>query len=216
MYTIIPINEYTYHLSIQGDEYNYYLYNSIRKIINGSHIEDETNSIYFSAEKVIPFKTYIQKQPANRLSHHKCIQMVYDLSKQFMILHKSGYGIYGFDMNDILTIDDHFIFCNTQYMLPIVKDHFVFTMPFKMPYFSSPELFKLTKLPSKVSYKCYYYSLGTFVSYCLLNVDLLVANDIRSSNNIHKMIEPLYNTKIYWFIKRCLNEDINERILLLL
>jgi hypothetical protein len=208
MYTIIPINEFTYKLHIQGDDdYKHYLYNSIQKIIKGSYIDDDSNSIYLSAEKTIPFKTFISNQPNNRLSYHTCIQLVDDLTKQIMILHKFGYGIYGFNINDILTIDNHFIFCSTQHMLPLMDDHFIFTAPIKRPYFSSPELNKLTKLPSKLNYKCCYYSLGTFVGLCLLNIHLLV-------EDFEKLIEPLHDTKIYWFIKNCTNEDVNKRILL--
>ena len=33
---------------------------------------------------------------------------------------------------------------------------------------------------------------------------------------IEKVIESLYNTKIYWFIKRCLDSNINKRELLLI
>jgi hypothetical protein len=31
-----------------------------------------------------------------------------------------------------------------------------------------------------------------------------------------KVIQPLYNTKMYWFIKRCLDPNINKRELLLI
>lgn len=195
MYNIIPINEFTYSLNIQGDdEYKYYLYKSIQKIIKGSHIDCESNNIYFSAEKVVPF-------PNQKISYYKCIQLVDDLTKQMMILRKLGYGFYGFDMNDILTIDDHFVFCSTQNMLPLVDDQFIFITPIKRPKFSSPELNKLTSLPANLSYKCCYYSLGTFISVCLLGSEEL---------------ESLHDTKIYWFIKNCTNKDIDKRILLLL
>jgi hypothetical protein len=205
MYTIIPINEFTYNLNIQGSDDNckYHLCNSIQKLIKGSYVDHDSNSVYFSAEKAVPFN------PNNRLSYHTCIQMVDDLTKQIMLLHKFGYGIYGFNMNDILTIDEHFVFCSTQHMLPLMDDHFVFNAPIRRPYFSSPELDKLTKLPSKLNYKCCYYSLGTFVGLCLLNIHLLV-------EDFEKLIEPLHDTKIYWFIKNCTNEDVNKRILLLI
>jgi hypothetical protein len=210
MCNIVPINEFTYKLNIQGDNDNkYYLYNSIQKIIKGSHIDLDSNNIYISAEKIIPFKTFIENENKNRLSHHTCIQMVDDLTKQIMILRKFGYGIYGFNINDILTIDNHFIFCSCQHMLPLINEHFIFNAPIKRPYFSSPELNKLTKLPAKLNYKCCYYSLGTFVGLCLLNVHLLV-------EDFEKIIEPLHDTKIYWFIKNCINEDVDKRILLLI
>ena len=220
MYNIIPINEFTFSLNIPGD-YNKYLYNAIQKIIKSAHIEYETNSIYFAAEKVMPFKTFIL---ANKISYHKCIQIIDDLSKQIMFLHKLGYGIYGFDINDILTIDNHFIFCNTQNMLPLKDDYFIINMPIKHQCFLSPELYKLTRLPARINYKCCYYNLGIFIVFCLLvvnenkneNENEIKWNEIKLPEEIDKYIEPLHDTKIYWFIKRCLNEDIDNRLLLLL
>ena len=84
-----------------------------------------------------------------------------------------------------------------------------------MPYFSNPELFKLTSLPSKIHYKCCYYSLGLLVVFSLLHTYLLVGNELKTSNEIDIILKPLYNTKIYWFLKRCLDDDINNRKILL-
>jgi hypothetical protein len=70
-------------------------------------------------------------------------------------------------------------------------------------------------LPSEVDYKCCYYSLGSLVVFSLLHIYLLVGNELKTSEEINEIIEPLYNTKIYWFLKRCLDDDINNRKLLL-
>jgi hypothetical protein len=157
---------------------------------------------------VIPLKDYLLKN--NSLSHNKCIKLIYDLTNQILYLKKLGYSFYGFDINDILVVDDIFMFCSTQYVLPLVNELIIFYSPIKKAYFSNPELLNLTTLPSEISYKCSYYSLGTLVIYCLLNAY------IKSVEQIEKVIEPLYNTKIYWFIKRCLDSDINKRELLLI
>ena len=190
-YILKSINECTYNLKING-EYNIYLYKVIKKFIKTSNLDYETSSIYFCAENVIPLKDYLLKN--NSLSHNKCIKLIF----------------YGFDINDILVIDDIFMFCSTQYVLPLVNELIIFYSPIKKAYFSNPELLNLTTLPSEISYKCSYYSLGTLVIYCLLNAY------IKSVEQIEKVIEPLYNTKIYWFIKRCLDSDINKRELLLI
>ena len=84
------------------------------------------------------------------------------------------------------------------------------------PYFSNPEIIKLTTLPAEINYKCCYYSLGVLVVFCLLNNYLLVGNEIKSVEEIENIIKPLLNTKIYWFIKRCLYENIDKRQLLLI
>lgn len=212
MFNIIPINEFTYYLHIDSDDNDckYDLYNSIQKRIKGSYVDHNSNGIYFSAEKIMPFKTFISNQPNNKISYHTCIQLIDDLTKQIMILRNLGYGFYGFDITDILTIDDHFVFCSTRHMLPLTNDQFIFNAPIKRPYFSSPELNKLTKLPSKLNYKCCFYSLGLFVGYCINPSEEFI------NASSEELIKPLHNTKIYWFIKNCINKDIDKRILLLI
>jgi hypothetical protein len=213
-YNLTPINEFTFSLKINGDFYNQ-LYYTIEKMLKSSHFNSETKTIIFSAENVIPFKTFMLNQKDKRLSHATCIKLIDDLSKQILYLHKLGYGFYGFDISDILTIDNTFIFCSTQFLLPLDNESIIFTSPIKHPYFSNPELFKVTSLPSEINLKCCYYSLGSLVVFALLHIYLLVGNELKSSEEIDKILEPLYNTKIYWFLKRCLDDDINNRKLLL-
>jgi hypothetical protein len=57
-YNLIPINEFTYSLKINGDYINE-LYNTIQKMLKSCHFDHETNTIFFSAENVVPFKTFI-------------------------------------------------------------------------------------------------------------------------------------------------------------
>ena len=67
----------------------------------------------------------------------------------------------------------------------------------------------------EISKKCCYYSLGLLVVFLIMNKYLLVGNEFKTSKEIDNIIQPLYNTKIYWFLKRCLDDDINNRKLLL-
>jgi hypothetical protein len=212
-YDLISINDFTHRLKINGDFANQ-LYYTIEKMINTSYFDYESNSIFFSAENVIPFKKYILDKK-KKISYATCIKVIDDLSRQIYYLNELGYGFYGFDIDDILVIDNRFIFCSSQYLLELHNDTIIFTSPIKQPYFSSPELFKLTNLPSKINYKCCYYSLGVLTVFLLLNEYLLVGNELKTTGEIDKILQPLYNTKIYWFLKRCLDDDINNRKLLL-
>lgn len=214
-YNLTTINEFTYSLKINGDFFNK-LYHTIQKIIKTSHLDYETNTIFLSAENIVPLKTYILEQKTKRLSHSQCIKLINDLTTQILYLNKIGFSFYGFDIDDILTIDGTCIFCSTQYLLPLDNNSIIFNSPIKQPYFSNPELFKLTSLPYEISGKCCYYSLGLLVVFSLLNTYLLVGNEIKTSEEIDNILRPLYNTKIYWFLKRCLDDDINNRKLLLI
>jgi hypothetical protein len=209
---LIKINEFTYNLKIKGEN-NKLLYKLIKNRISSSHFDDESQSIFFSAEKVVTLKNYLLEKP---ISHGKCVKLIDELTNQINELKEIGYGFYGFDMEDILTIDDNFIFVSTKYLQVLEEESFIFYFPIKQSYFTNPEIVKLTILPSKINYKCIFYSLGLLVIFCLLNINLLVNNEIKSEKEIENFIYPLKNTKIYWFLKRCLKEDINERLILLI
>ena len=210
-YNLTKISEFTYSLKIHGD-YVSVLCHSIKKLMKNAYYDEEKSVIIFSAENILPFKEFLLVHK----TYKKCIKMVNDLTKQMTYLKNMGYGFYGFDINDILTIDDTFIFCRTQYLLPIIDDNIIFYQPIKTPYFASPEIIKLTSLPSEVNYKSSFYSLGVLVVLYLLNNYLLVGNEIKSVEEIENALLPIYNTKIYWFIKRCLDQNINKRVLLLI
>lgn len=213
-YNLLQINDYTFSLKINGD-FHEQLYYIIQKVINTAQFDSETNTIIFSAENVISFKQFLLEQKNNKLSHLTCIKLIDDLSLQILYLKNKKFGFYGFDIDDILKIDNTFIFCSTKYLFPLDNDQFIFIFPIEQPYFSSPELFELTSLPFNINYKCSYYSLGALIVFSLLNIYLFIGNELKSSEEINKILEPLYNTKIFWFIKRCMDEDINKRKLLL-
>jgi hypothetical protein len=119
-------------------------------------------------------------------------------------------------LEDIVIIDDKFIITNSKYLLPIDEENIIFYKPIDHPYFSNPELFVIKELPSRIHYRTSYYSLGALVVFCLFNNYLLVANEIKSDQEIEKIIYPIYNTKIYWFLKRCFEKESIKRILLLI
>jgi hypothetical protein len=214
-YKISQLNEFTYSLKIYGDAVNP-MYKTIKKMVKTVQYDMETNSIFFSAEKVISLKEYVLNSYDKRLSYNICIKMIDELTTQILQLNKLSYGFYGIDISDIIVIDDIFIFCSCEHLSPIKENEIYFYAPINKPYFSNPEILKLTTLPGSINYKCSYYSLGTLVVFCLLKTYLLVGNEIKSSEEIENTIGHLNNTKIYWFLKRCLDDKIDKRTLLLI
>ena len=218
-YEIRKINEFTYSLKIDGDEDRdtvNQMYKNIKRMVKSVQYDYETASIFFSAEKVITLKDFLINSSEKRISYNNCIKMIDELTKQMVQLKKLGYGFYGIDISDIMVIDNSFIFCSCKNVMPIIENEIKFYAPINKPYFSNPEILKLTTLPGTVNYKCAYYSLGTLVVFCFLGNYLLVGNEIKSVEEIENIIGHLKDTKIYWFIKRCLNEKIDKRVLLLI
>ena len=83
-----------------------------------------------------------------------------------------------------------------------------FTTPFtnKHPHIA-PEIQRLMTLPSYATYKAAYYSLGSLIIFCL-------AVDDEKSTKMTLRIEFIADTKLYWFILRCIDAEPCNRLLL--
>ena len=214
-YNCIKHNRNTYSLSVMGDiALASHIYKFIQQFINNANIDYDNNRVLFCAENVMTLKTKIIEQ--RQFSYNKCIKLIEDLTTQLTQLKQLGYGFYGIDIDDILVINDNFIFCSSKYILPIFKETMFLTAPPDKPYFGNPEINQISVLPAEIHYKCVYYSLGCLVVFCLLNKYLLVGNEIKSQQEIEKILYPIHNTKIYWFIQRCLDDNVNKRRILLI
>jgi len=214
-YIISFINDFTYSLKIYGENVDP-MYKTIKQMIKLVKYDNESTTIFFSAKTVRTLKEYLLNSFEKKMSYKICIKMIDDLTKQMINLKKLNYGFYGIDINDIMVIDKSFVFCSCKYLMPIKENELWFYAPINTPYFSNPEILKQTTLPSSINYKCSYYSLGTLVVFCFLKEYLLVGNEIKSADEIEQIIAHLKNTKIYWFLKRCLEDDIDTRNLLLI
>jgi hypothetical protein len=214
-YEIEQINDFIYSIKVYGENYLIEkLYESLKLTIKNSFCDD--GALFFSAENVKDLKSYLQEHNF-KMHQNKCLNMIDNLTKQIIYLRKNNYGFYGFDLEDILVIDDNkFIICSCQYLLPLIEDDLIFYSPIKKPYFSNPEINTINELPSKINYKCSYYSLGILIIFCFLKKYLLKGNEIKSEEEIEKQIICLKDTKIYWFLKRCLKTEIKKRELLLI
>jgi hypothetical protein len=80
------------------------------------------------------------------------------------------------------------------------------TCTLKQPHFA-PEIQRLKTLPSYATYKAAYYSLGSLITFCL-------AVDDEKSTKMPLRIEFMADTKLYWFILRCIDPEPSARLLL--
>jgi len=204
----------SYTLYIKGDhKYDIYLSISETYIVSNSFYDEGDNDseqeyIIFTAETAETLTNFLKKN-GNRLTMEQTIKMVNDLSKQLAYLELNNLAFYGFDLDDILVINECIFFiANTKYLLDIDETIIHFYSPIILPYFSSPEITKLTNLPSNINYRSNYYSLGSLIVYCLLNVH------IASGLPVDTLLDPICHTKMYWFLKRCFLPNSEKRILL--
>jgi len=205
---ITQTGKYSYKLTIQGNNKTNLLYSSILKtdILTNAFYNSTDKSLYFTAEKV-----FLLKKSDLFLSESKCIRMIDTLTRQIKYLETKQYAFYGHNIDDILVVnDDIFININTNTLLPIKDNYVSFLSPFIKTQFMSTEISNITTLPSKIQYQSSYYSLAALVIYCLLNKDLQTKEV--EVEDLERLLKPIFYTKIYWFLKRCLH----KRILLLI
>ena len=150
--------------------------------------------LHIYANKIEKLDKYIDK----KLEYNLVIYMMHCLSKQQLFLEKIEYCFYTFRLKDIVVIDDKYFFCiNPELVIPIKNKNILtfFKLPKRENDFSSPELLAINSIPFKISYKTIYYSFGALAKYYLSN---------------------LYyeHTKLDWFIRRCMNINIEQRQIL--
>jgi hypothetical protein len=177
---------------------------------NENDNENEKQSIIFTANTVTPLTTNAVKSNIK--------QMIKCLSKQLEYFHNNNLAFYGFDKDDIIVINDTlFLIVNNKYCKTLDKERtLTFYGPFSKPYFSSPELIDLKCLPANIDYQTCYYSLGALIVYYFFDFNSTNFIGLKRESLDDKVFESILNTKLYWFLKRCLNDNPKKRILLYL
>ena len=150
-----------------------------------------------------------------QFSYNLTIYMIHCLSSQQKELEKMGYSFYTFTKKDIIVVNGCYFFCiNPDLIMQINKNKLLaFYKPPAASLFSSPELQNKTSIPFKLTYKTIYYSIGILAIYCLN--DLTDLNDLTELTDLTDLTE-LKNTKLYWFVLRCIDKKEEERTLLLI
>ena len=216
-YIIDQIDSDSYTLTLlQSNHNNNLIFQSLLKtsIIPFGFVISE-NKLYFKAESVVLLKE------CKELSIEKVSFLIHFLIKQIKFLESRDCTFYGFDIDDVIVINEEtFGIVTSDYIMSIETDKetnnnktICFLTPFMKPYFSSPEIIKLTSLPCKLSYKACYYSLASIAIYLFSGEYILKGNEIMTDSEIDVIMRPIYNTKLYWFLKRCLHSKAESRLL---
>ena len=188
----------------------------IRHIIKNAYIE--SNKVHITAESIMSLKDHLSIKPTNKLGYIETIRLMKQISTQLTLIYNTGNACYGIDLSDILVINNKdFLFCGSKHMLPLdqTKTFITFVSPFDNPDFSNPDILEIKKLPSRVHFKCIYYSIAALGLWCFTGHYLLVGNEIPDENQVEQILNPIKATKLYGFFKRALTSRVEERLLLL-
>ena len=211
---------------------NYSLINSITKtnIIKGSTITDDYKSITFQALSVKTLPQYLSylknTQNNNTLDIKNSLKMIFYLSNQLKyLINNEKKCFYRYNPNKILIIDEtKFMYLSNEDLLKIEPEteNIEINTVISLDWFVSPEILKITSIPERVHYKTIYYSLGALIIYSLYSINILdIRNDITNEleeieeiEETEEIILKIKGTKLYYFLKRCLNKTIENRTLI--
>ena len=126
----------------------------------------------------------------------------------------------GYNPENIIVIDHNkFAYISTEHLSQIEENKILMSFPFSLQdFYLSPEQTRITELPSYIHYKTAYYSLACLVIDALTSDDSFVEdeNDESLHDKITKQLDmlPMKGAKLYYLLKRCLEEDPKERSIL--
>ena len=185
----------------------YLLYSLTKtKIIKNYTILDNGKTIILKATSIKMFSEFKKEQnklnKTNKLSYPILLKLIYYLSKQLdYLMTNDSKCFYTYDPNNIIVIDDSiFIYLSQEHLKDVKKDEFnnnnihIYSPISTSNLYLSPELSSAKILPIMINYKTIFYSLG-----------LLISENLSSS---------ISETKLNYFLERCLNKDPCERYLL--
>jgi len=214
---MIKIHQDNTHFTLTGIKNCPYLnkiFISIKEINLFPFTFIDNNNLHFHAQTVEFLDDY--KNNETFLKYDEILFVLYSISSQIYNLEQMGFTFFGFDIKDILVINKKYFFIINPSKLVSInnKNLITFLKPFQKPYFSSPEMLNLNELPMSLNFKSIYYSLGSLLVYCMFQEYILKGNDFKNMDEIEKILVPIYKTKLYWCLKRCLEIKIENRFLL--
>jgi len=169
-------------------------------LIEGATIIQNNLAVRFQAKSVKLLETN-----KNNISVNSILKLVYSLSLQSKYLcYEHELCFFSYNPAYILVIDDNsYIYLGINDIWSKYGENICINCPLKKNIYFSPEWQEITQIPSYVHYKSSYYSLALM---CLYLLD--------SKREIEKTLLSLEDTKLYWFLKRSLERNAKDRILL--
>ena len=145
-----------------------------------------------------PLRERIKNKP---LDYHEALRLAMCMGINLASLVPLNKSILFFSLDDIYVIDeDWYILSSFDKLVPIISKNIVMlTTPIEFKGNLAPELKNIKTLPFKTNITCIYYSLASLVIEALA-----VENDLA----------PLTGSKLYYFLKRCLVNNPEERYFL--
>jgi len=166
----------------------------------------------FEAHSVVSLKELLKKKK-NKLSYHHLVSFTNQVGNQYVNLEKDGYGKVFIDVDDIIVVHKNETLQDSIFLCLGLKDvNKIENLDIKIdfPYkksrnstFFSPELKNGEVFPLKIKKTSCIFSLALLISFCI--------NDKITLENIKESLSPIAETKLYYCLLRCLEEETYNR-----
>ena len=180
------------------------LWDSVKFMLN-----ETKNKFSVKATNIIGFNDFIKTES---FIYKHAERFFLNIKKKIKNLEESNKTLSEIKLENIYYLElsnDNFMFLilNSESLIDINDEKIEITQPLeKSSKYFSPEMKKLTKIPSEISYKSCYYFIGMII------VDSL--KKIEKDFVLETHLPSLCETKLYYALERCLEENPENRYLL--
>lgn len=179
-------------------------------LLNNAIPEDNYKNVYFKCSSMCLLKDiYENLKPKN------VYKMIFDLSTQMRYLLEEKHHVFiGFDPRHILVVNDNiYLYINGEHLEKIDDEENIEIKypPNSQDYIFAPEIYEITELPCKLNYKCSYYSVGILYLHMFKIIETkkmqkIDTNDVEEVTQLLNTLS-INNTKIFYFLQRCLQKN---------
>ena len=209
-------NKYIIQFRVNTDQNAALIRSLVRtRIIQGATVTRDYLTLKFQAHSV---ETFFSNNKIQKIKIPEAANILQTLSNQLNYLLKyESKTIIGYQANQIILINGETpAFLGSQLIADLDSEGnesnlaTICCLFNTKEFFAAPELLKINRLPAKVNYKSSYYSLASLIIHLLIYSP---DNPHTFDNNPLSYLDkhPIKNTKLYWLLSRCLEEDPNKR-----
>ena len=200
----------TYTFILKDKEYQEY-FEAIKQFVK-VNVERKV-AFQFEAETLITLKDFLKRETT--LSYNECCSLFLDIGEQLKTLSELGKGYLSIDFEDIIFIksdEDNIsmIFLNIDESFMVKNNVLEVSKPYKKHEYFSPQMKLITQIPTNINYtQNIFYSLSMIVCNCLNSIKFDYRYD-----DYKKHLDCILETKLYWALLRCLNDEPEDRFYL--
>ena len=157
-------------------------------------------------------KTNKKEKNTSKLSYDDGLRSLYSLTKQIEYLMKyESSCFYTYEPENVIIINNNiYLYLSSNHLVEFKNKKIRLNCIFEKNSYLSPEIKNIKSIPSEVNHKTIYYSLGMLIIHILFDSD----ENIDNESDIQKRMKPIEGTKLYYYLLRCMAEDVEQRVLL--